>query len=512
MKKIIKILTSRMFLFGLAVAVQFVWMYLFYTFLNNWLPWLDDVMAIAAVIIVLVIVNRQMNTAFRLVWTLLILAMPVFGVMFYLLYGNSRLKIKLRRRSAHFQEVGANILQQNMSVQDQMHAEDPEAFRESVYLLNTTGFPLYANETAKYYAVGDDAFTDMIEALEDAKQYIFMEYFIIAPGVFWNTIHEILKRKVKEGVEVRVLYDDFGCAGTLPYRYFNELEEEGIRCACFNPMHFLISLIMNNRDHRKILVVDGETAFTGGFNIADEYINSITRFGHWKDAGIRVTGSPAWSFTSMFLQMWSLSTGETPEIDFYKTPAIISEKNDITDGYAQPYSDMPLDNEAVGENVYLQLISRAQKYVYIFTPYLIITDEMKSALTIAGQRGVDIRIVTPHIPDKKLVFLITQSTYRWLLEAGVRIYEYTPGFIHSKVMVSDDRYAVVGSINLDYRSLYQQYEDAVWFCGASVVKDIARDALNTFESSQEITLYWVRHRSIFLRALMSFLNLFAPLT
>lgn len=501
-----------MFLFGLAVAVQFVWMYLFYTFLNNWLPWLDDVMAIAAVIIVLVIVNRQMNTAFRLVWTLLILAMPVFGVMFYLLYGNSRLKIKLRRRSAHFQEVGANILQQNMSVQDQMHAEDPEAFRESVYLLNTTGFPLYANETAKYYAVGDDAFTDMIEALEDAKQYIFMEYFIIAPGVFWNTIHEILKRKVKEGVEVRVLYDDFGCAGTLPYRYFNELEEEGIRCACFNPMHFLISLIMNNRDHRKILVVDGETAFTGGFNIADEYINSITRFGHWKDAGIRVTGSPAWSFTSMFLQMWSLSTGETPEIDFYKTPAIISEKNDITDGYAQPYSDMPLDNEAVGENVYLQLISRAQKYVYIFTPYLIITDEMKSALTIAGQRGVDIRIVTPHIPDKKLVFLITQSTYRWLLEAGVRIYEYTPGFIHSKVMVSDDRYAVVGSINLDYRSLYQQYEDAVWFCGASVVKDIARDALNTFESSQEITLYWVRHRSIFLRALMSFLNLFAPLT
>jgi cardiolipin synthase len=214
----------------------------------------------------------------------------------------------------------------------------------------------------------------------------------------------------------------------------------------------------------------------------------------------------------MFLQMWSLSTGETPEIDFYKTPAIISEKNDITDGYAQPYSDMPLDNEAVGENVYLQLISRAQKYVYIFTPYLIITDEMKSALTIAGQRGVDIRIVTPHIPDKKLVFLITQSTYRWLLEAGVRIYEYTPGFIHSKVMVSDDRYAVVGSINLDYRSLYQQYEDAVWFCGASVVKDIARDAMNTFESSQEITLYWVRHRSIFLRALMSFLNLFAPLT
>lgn len=512
MKKIIKILTSRMFLFGLAVAVQFVWMYLFYTFLNNWLPWLDDVMAIAAVIIVLVIVNRQMNTAFRLVWTLLILAMPVFGVMFYLLYGNSRLKIKLRRRSAHFQEIGANILQQNMSVQDQMHSEDPEAFRESVYLLNTTGFPLYANETAKYYAVGDDAFPDMVEALEGAKQYIFMEYFIIAPGVFWNTIHEILKRKVKEGVEVRVLYDDFGCAGTLPYRYFNELEEEGIRCACFNPMHFLISLIMNNRDHRKILLVDGEIAFTGGFNIADEYINSITRFGHWKDAGIRVTGSPAWSFTSMFLQMWSLTTGETPEADFYKTPAIISEKSDITDGYAQPYSDMPLDNDAVGENVYLQLISRAQKYVYIFTPYLIITDEMKSALTIAGQRGVDIRIVTPHIPDKKLVFLITQSTYRWLLEAGVRIYEYTPGFIHSKVMVSDDRYAVVGSINLDYRSLYQQYEDAVWFCDASVVKDIAQDALNTFESSQEITLYWVRHRSIFLRALMSFLNLFAPLT
>jgi cardiolipin synthase len=512
MKKFMKILTSRIFLFAVSVTAQMVWILLLFTILNQWFPWLDTFITCLAVVSLFVIFNKRSNSSYRLVWTLLILAFPIFGVLFYLLYGNSRLKLKMRRQFLRMQEIGASHLKENDRVRESLEETDREASRQSVYLRTVTGFPLYVNESSKYYATGDDAMPDMLKALESAKYFIFMEYFIISPGYFWDQIHEILKRKVKEGVDVRVIYDDFGCAGTLPYHYYKTLQAEGIKCACFNPLRFIASIVMNNRDHRKILVVDGRTAFTGGFNIADEYINQKVRFGHWKDAGVRVTGNPVWSFTSMFLQMWSVITGmQEEDIDRYGPLVIISPEDRVNDGYVQPYSDMPLDDVPVGENVYLQLINRAQDYVYIFTPYLIVTDEMMSALTIAGRRGVDVRIVTPHVPDKKLVFLITQSTYQQLLESGIRIYEYTPGFIHSKVMVSDDSYAVVGSINLDYRSLYLQYEDAVWFYDAEVVRDIREDALATFDVSGEITLAWVKKRSIFLKLLMNVMRVFAPL-
>lgn len=511
MKKIARMLTSRIFLFAVGVCAQVAWMTVFAIFLYQQFPWVEIIIRILTVGLVLYIVNGRLDPAYRLAWTLLILMLPIFGVVVYLLYGNSRKKTALRRRFSKAQEIGARHLRENGITRDMIGHIDPSVNGETDYIRNATGFPLYVNQSAKYYKTGDDAMPDILDALQSAKSYIFMEYYIIAPGYFWDRVHEILKQKVNAGIDVRLIYDDFGCAGRLPWHYYRELQKEGIKCACFNPLHFIGSVVMNYRDHRKILVVDGKTGFTGGFNIADEYINEIERFGHWKDAGIRLTGAPVWSFVSMFLQMWSVTTGITEKLDAYSPDVLISPAKIPQDGFVQPYQDVPLDNEAVGENVYLQIIGNAKKYVYIYTPYLVLSDEMMGAMTMAAKRGIDLRIVTPHVPDQKLVFLVTQSYYGRLIEAGVRIYEYSPGFIHSKVILSDGQTAAVGTINFDYRSLYLQYEDAVFLYGVKTLRSIHEDMMSTFEVSEEITLDFVKHRNIFIRFLQIVMRVFAPL-
>ena len=313
-----------------------------------------------------------------------------------------------------------------------------------------------------------------------------------------------------DDARAREIYDDFGCVTTLPYQYYKSLQQMGIKCAAFNQFRPVLNVILNNRDHRKIAVIDGHTAFTGGINLADEYINRKERFGHWKDSGICLHGEAVWSFTVMFLQMWSTITGMECNFESYR-PEIYHEEAFKKDGFVQPYGDSPLDGETVGEHVYLNIISQAKKYLYIFTPYLIPDNETLTALCMAAKRGVDVRIVTPGIPDKKIVYILTQANYEILLESGVQIYQYTPGFIHSKSFVCDDEVATVGTINMDYRSMYLHFECGVWMYGSSAVAQVKEDALTTFEQCEQINMDYCRKKNFAVRALRGALKFLAPL-
>ena len=326
----------------------------------------------------------------------------------------------------------------------------------------------------------------------------------------WDPILAILRRKAAEGVDVRVIYDDLGSIFKLPDGYDKLLESYGIRACVFNPFIPVINLRMNNRDHRKICVIDGHTGFTGGINLADEYINVKELHGHWKDTAIMLRGEAVWSLTVMFLTMWDFIKGEEADFDLYR-PQVYQRELPPDDGYIQPFADNPLDDEPVGENVYLNMISRAKKYVYITTPYLIPSNEMMTALCNAARSGVDVRIITPHVPDKWYVHMVSRAHYSQLVEAGVRIFEYAPGFIHAKSFVADGLYAVVGTINLDYRSLYLHFECATWMYGASCIQDIYRDFLETEAVSQEITLEQCRAVPFHTRIARNLLKMFAPL-
>ena len=328
----------------------------------------------------------------------------------------------------------------------------------------------------------------------------------------WRTILDILEQKAAQGVDVRLIYDGFGCLTTLPYKYDKFLREKGIQCKVFNPFRPVLNIIQNNRDHRKICVIDGKTGFTGGINLADEYINQKERFGHWKDTAVMLKGDAVWSMTMMFLHMWNVVNGIQTPIDYAAhSPHAYHPEEFEGSGVVQPFTDTPLDGETLGENVYLNIINRAKRYVYICTPYLIIDNEMMTALCLAAKSGVDVRIMTPGVPDKKMVFLLTQSYYAQLIEAGVKIYEYQPGFLHAKSFVCDDEIAVVGTINLDYRSLYLHFEDGVWIYKNDVIRDILEDFLETMHYCDPISLEFCKNRNIFVRGFQSILRVFAPL-
>jgi cardiolipin synthase len=380
---------------------------------------------------------------------------------------------------------------------------------QSRYLEQSSLCPAHTHTETTYFPLGDEMFVRIKEELEKAQRFIFLQYFIIRPGVMWNEILEILCRKASQGVEVRVMYDDVGCLYTLPSNYERVLREKGIACKAFNRYRPVVSLRLNNRDHRKILIVDGEVGFTGGINLADEYINVEERFGHWKDSGVMLRGEAVWNFTVMFLSAWSYNEPKQEDVQCFRPQpgaALCAE-----DGVVQPYDDSPLDDQPVGANVYHNLISKATRYVYLTTPYLVIDDDMASALCVAAQSGVDVRIITPHIPDKKIVFELTRAHYLILLEAGVRIFEYTPGFIHAKNFVVDDQFATVGTVNMDYRSLYLHFECGVWMSGSSAIADVRRDFLDTQAVSQEITLETARLFSQRKRLYHALLRAFAPL-
>ncbi|WP_455345016.1 cardiolipin synthase [Vagococcus xieshaowenii] len=459
---------------------------------------------------VLGIINSRRNPAYKIAWLIPVMLLPYLGVMIYLIFGRlyTKKSFQTKMDDVHKKEIDAiQKTVDSLDPHESLPTED--AAIHSTYLYNYGDFPLFKNSASEYLKIGEEMFESMKKELRKAERYIFMEYFIIEEGKMWNEILEILEEKVAKGVDVRLIYDDFGCLFKLPYKYNEVLEQKGIKTCVFNPIVPVLSSIFNNRDHRKIMVIDGKAAFTGGINLADEYINEVERFGHWKDTGILMKGDIAWGFTIMFLSMWDFLRGEKNDYTFYYPGR--NHELEHTNGFYQPFSDNPFTSEAISMSVYSNLINRAKRYIYITTPYLIIDNTLMDALCNAAKSGIDVRIQTPHIPDKWYAHSVTRSNYDQLLEAGVKIYEYTPGFIHSKSIVVDDLYAVVGSINLDFRSLYLHLENGIWMYDTDSVKEIYQDFVRVQKVCREITLEdaksvgWWRHLA---RAI---LNVFAPL-
>lgn len=507
--KLKNILLSRIVIAGSIILLQIVWFITFFLRLTEYSIIINFFFTTLSIIALLFVINKRYNPAFKLAWSILILLFPLFGGLLYAMLGT---KEPLRKMSTSIENTKNAILpfvSQKEEILLAIKENDKHAYGQVKYILDHSNSPIYKNTETKYYRSGEENFPDILEALKSAKHFIFLEYFIIANGRMWNEVLEVLKEKAAQGVDVRVMYDDVGSLTTLPYKYYKYIESFGIKCEAFNHFVPFFSVVMNNRDHRKILVIDGHTGFTGGINLADEYINEKNRFGYWKDTGIMLKGEAVWNLTVMFLTMWNAVRKTDTSYEAFMPKAHNKlEFND--DGYVQPYGDSPLDGETVGENVYLNIINNAVDYVYIFTPYLIIDNEMMVALCLAAKRGVDVRIVTPNIPDKKIVFLLTQSFYPQLIENGVKIYQFTPGFLHAKCFVSDDKVATVGTINMDYRSLYLHFECGVFLYNTKTVLEVRDDILNTIEQSRRISEEDL-NSSFIKRFAQAVLILFAPL-
>lgn len=475
---------KRILIVALCIVVQLVTYFLVLVGFIEQYNALRIILSIISIIIVLEIVTVNKNLTNKVSWIVLIVLFPVFGSLLYITIGHNLYKSKILKSIKQSIPKSQKYLKQDKEVLEKIKLKSEEVYGQVKYLADYAKYPIYEANEIKYFPLGEEAYKVILRELKKAQKFVFIEYFIIADGKMWNEILEILEEKVKQGVDVRVIYDDIGCATSLPDNYDKILEEKGIKCIDFNKLKLVLAVILNNRDHRKILVIDGRVAFSGGINIADEYINEKERFGHWKDNAIMVKGEAVWNFTNIFLEIWNAYREEKRKYTDYKYD--FSNEKLETDGFICPYGENPLDGEQVGENVYMNILNQATKYCYIFTPYLIIDSEMISALTLASKRGVDVRIVVPGIPDKKIVYATTKSYYYMLLEQGVKIYEYTPGFLHSKVFVCDDKIATVGTLNLDYRSLYLHFECGTYIFESSVIKDIKKDVIDTIKQSKEV--------------------------
>jgi cardiolipin synthase len=462
-----------------------------------------------SIIVGVYILNKQEKSAYKMTWIFLILLFPIFGGLVYALFHTQASPRKLKRQMGGINRRFRPFFLLPGNVLPNLASEYRECLPQAHYLQEYAGFPVYVRTETGYFSSGEDFFSRALVELERAEKFIFLEFFILREGKMLDPIINILERKAREGLDVRIIYDDLGCFMSLPPNFNVLLEKKGIRCMIFNPFKPILSSLQNNRDHRKIISIDGKTAFTGGMNLADEYINARERFGHWKDAAVMLHGEAAWSLTLIFLQMWNLGKKRQDEpASFYpwKDGACPVE----SDGYVQPYADSPIDEENVGEHVYIQIINGAKEYVYINTPYLVVDDNLLSALTLAAKSGVDVRIITPHRWDKWIVAVTSRSYYRQLIMAGVRVYEYSEGFNHSKTFVSDDRVATVGTTNLDFRSLYLHFECGVWMYKTRSVAAVKADFLNTLPLCHEITLKDCARNAV-QRIFQDILRLFAPL-
>lgn len=496
-----------MFVVSFLILLQIVWIAIMFFRFTSYSQYISIGLKVLSVLVVIGIMNRSDNPAVKLVWIIVILLVPLFGGLLYLFLSGKRPIRTMRRKLQPTIDESGRFLEFDESIEEELKQIDAAAAGQVYYLEKQSGFPAYRDSAADYFASGETCFEVMLQDLQNAEHYIYLEYFIIEEGIMWNSVLRILEQKVNEGVDVRVMYDDVGSAFVLSGKYDRFLREKGIKCVVFNRYFPVFSTIFNNRDHRKILVIDGKTAYTGGINFADEYINEKQRFGYWKDNGVRIEGRAVHSMTMMFLQMWNAFSAD--KLDYSHYPASSGLQKGRR-GLVLPYSDHPLDSEYVGENVYLNIINAASRYIYFFTPYLIIDNELVTALILAAKRGVDVKIVTPGIPDKKTIFLVTQSYYQQLVEGGVKIYQYRPGFVHSKCAVSDDRFATVGTINLDFRSLYHHFENGVFLYDCETVTDIKKDIEETLGYCTNITLELCR-KNMFFQLLQGILRIFAPL-
>lgn len=508
-KGILRIVFSRTFILLSLVLIQLIVFGATITYLKDYATYIQGSFLIMSIIVVVYIINCGSPSDFKLTWILLIMITPVLGTAFYAF-------VKLQP-GTHFLEKRLSVLQketkkymvQEKSVLSRIQTSKPANGNLVMYLNNKVSYPIYQNTQVDYFPSGEEMFDEMKRQLYKAQEYVFLEYFIIEQGSMWGEILEILKEKVKQGVEVRVMYDGTCSMVSLPYHYDRDLEKFGIMCKPFNPIRPVLSSYQNNRDHRKICVIDGKVAFTGGVNLADEYINRKNRFGHWKDTAIMLQGEAVQSFTMMFLRMWNITSKKTEDYEKYLSKKREECINEF--GYVLPYADSPYDGKNIGEQVYLHILNHAKKYVHIMTPYLIIDDDMMATLIYAAECGVEVKIIMPHVPDKWYAFELAKTYYKKLLEAGVEIYEYTPGFVHAKVFVSDNDTATVGTVNLDYRSLFHHFECGAFIYNNPVVWNIEKDFQKTLHQCQKVTLEDLKKQKVIMKLCGNILKLIAPL-
>jgi len=512
MRKLLHKVFNRIVIISIIVAIQVAFFVLELVRFSNRAIYISSALKILSIVVVFFIIyKRNTNPAVKLAFVVPILLFPLLGGILYILWGQLFLPHKIKKNLDKTQKCIESAFDIQNGIVEKIWDEDPDIATQCKYIQKYAPALVWGNTSTKYYSNGKDYWADLLEALNSAEKYIFIEYFIIGLGKMWDPILEILRKKVDDGVEVRLIYDDFGSATVLPSRYYETLESYGIKCIAFNRIIPFFATILNNRDHRKNVVIDGKVSFTGGINIADEYIGEKERFGHWKDAGLRLSGDAVWNMTVLFLQMWNISKFTDEDFSVFKADNAKNLLDSDQNGYVLPYGDTPLDHELVAESVYLNMINNAKSYLWIYTPYLIMDDILTESIKLACKRGVDVRIVTPGIPDKKIVYSLTRYSYAALMEAGATIYEYTPGFIHSKCTLADDEIANIGTVNYDYRSLYHHFECGVLLYKNDMLKDLKEDMLNTFEQCTIITPQTIKKRRIRFPILGPILQLFAPL-
>ena len=473
-----------------ATIIQVMWLFALLRWLSPYAAVINLMLSVFAVFYVLYIMTNRNESTYKTLWLLVILGLPVFGTILYFCFGNKRTTKPLRKKLNHghsfLPEEMKNTSEDDSYLDLELGRTNSRLAQTFRYIEKKTGFSVYPCKETEYYPVGEKMLEQMLIDLEKAEQFIFVEYFIIENGTMWDSMVEIMSKKAAQGVDVRVMYDDLGSISTYSGKNVKQLRKKGIRCIQFNPLIF-IKGTLNYRDHRKMLIIDGKVAFSGGVNLADEYINVVEKFGHWKDIGFRITGVPVQSFTRMFAEFWN-AFSQHPISAAEITGSDSSDNVYASNGYVLSYYDSPLYTDAVSNNLYVELLSQAIGYAWFYTPYLMMGDILLDAFVRAAQRGVDVRIIMPGIPDKKLVYRMARSYYRPLLEAGVKIYEYKPGFVHAKGCIVDDEIGTVGTVNLDYRSLFLHFENNSLFYRASLLKDLKSDFTETLKQCRERTL------------------------
>lgn len=508
-KGIIHAIFSRLGLIVLLLGIQVMYLFSMFQWFKDFLPHIWGGTALFTASMVLYLLNRRdLDPTSKITWLIVIMLLPVFGALL-LWYTQSDIgHTTVKNRLSQLTEQTREYIPQSQETMEALCRENPGAASLARYIRRSGCYPVFDRTAVTFFPLGERKWEEMLRQLEQAEHFIFLEYFIIDEGLMWGRILEILARKAAAGVDVRVLYDGTCEFSTLPHDYPKRLGKLGIRCKMFAPATPFVSTHYNYRDHRKILVIDGHTAFNGGVNLADEYINHIDKFGHWKDTAVMLKGQAVKSFTLMFLEMWGLSEKVLEFDHFLSFPARPQED---ARGFVLPYGDCPLDNDRVGERVYMDILNRAQRYVHIMSPYLILDDELETALKFAAERGVQVSLILPGIPDKAAPYSLAKTHYASLLESGVDIFEYTPGFVHAKVFVSDDREAVVGTINLDYRSLYHHFECATYLYGVECIPEIETDFQATLGKCRQVTKETIKQEKPGLKVMGFVLKAIAPL-
>lgn len=508
-KGILSLVFSRVSVLVILLLIQIGIFAATITQLSDYATYIHGIFLVLEVVSVIYIINSKSNPAFKITWILLIFVLPFFGTAFYVFMKIMPGTGFIERRLSDLNVVTKEYMKQDQDTLEALRVSKPANANLAYYLSNQVNFPIHRNTAVKYFSTGEEKFEELKTQLRKAEHFIFLEYFIVEEGIMWDSVLDILIEKAKSGVEVRFMYDGMCGILQLPYNYDKQIRKHGIKCKMYSPVRPILSSYQNNRDHRKICVIDGKVGFTGGINLADEYINEKERFGHWKDTAVMMEGEAVQNLTILFLQMWNITQRQPEDYKKYLTPKSLDIKREL--GFVLPYGDSPFDKETIGEQVYFHILNHAKKYVHIMTPYLILDNEMLTTLTFAAKCGIEVIIIMPHIPDKWYAFVLAKTYYEELMEAGVQIYEYTPGFVHAKVFVSDNDTATVGTINLDYRSLYHHFECGAFIYNNPAVWDVERDFQETLKKCEKVTLTTLKSRSLIERLVGRVLRLIAPL-